>query len=95
MKAALQIGLILTAVAAGSLAFIWIFENAEPLLYGAVACGALGAGAFVVALVCKNAGVPSGLYFKAAAILIGSFLVVYGTIVAAWILAGLGLFGPH
>ena len=95
MKTALQIGLILAAVAAASFAFIRIFANAEPLLYAAVACAALGAGAFVVALIRKSAGLPSGTYFKGAAILAGSFLVVYGTIVAAWILAGLGLFGLH
>jgi hypothetical protein len=93
MKTMLQIGAVLAAVAAASLAFIRISGNAEPLLYAAVTCGALGAGAFVAALVRKSGGAPSALYFKAAATLAGAFLVVYGTIVAAWILAGLGLFG--
>jgi len=52
------------------------------LLYGASRAGAR-AGAFVVALVCKNPVSRPAFILKAAAILIGSFLVVYGTIVAA------------
>lgn len=93
MKSALQIGAILAAVVAASLAFIFVFRNAEPLLYAAVACGALGIAAFAVALVRRSGGASAANFFKAAAVLAGTFFAVYATVVAAWILAGLGLFG--
>ena len=90
MKTALQILAILVAVAAAAFAFIQMFGNAEPLLYLAVACAALGILAFAVALIRKSRGVTAARYFNASAILFGTFIAIYATVVLAWILAGLG-----